>query len=95
MLDDPLKTSSLDRVTATQKPFQLSMPNQRKQFFFTLVVIKTQLLLQILNGDDLLFFRMADSTMLENKGPYKPMLYQFCIANNAVETRFGPLSCLK
>ena len=36
----------------------------------------------------LFVFRMADSTKLENKGYYKPMLYQFCIANNAVETRF-------
>ena len=35
-----------------------------------------------------MFFRMADSTKLENKGLYKPMLYQFCIANIAVETRF-------
>ena len=52
----------------------------------------------MLNGDDLLFFFriiMADSAMLENKGLYKPVLYQFCIANNAVETRFGPISCLK
>ena len=41
------------------------------------------------------FFRMADSTKLEIKGLKQPMLYQFCIANNAVETRFWPLSCLK
>ena len=41
------------------------------------------------------FFRMADSTKLENEGFYKPMLYQFFIANNAVETRFWPFSCLK
>ena len=34
------------------------------------------------------FFRMAASTKLKNKRFYKPMLYQFCIANNAVETRF-------
>ena len=55
----------------------------------TLVVIKTQLLLQMLNEDDLLFFfSMADSTMPDNKGLYKPMLYQVCITNNAVETRF-------
>ena len=40
-------------------------------------------------------FRMADSTWLENKRLYKPILYQFCIANNEVETRFRPLSCLK
>ena len=53
----------------------------------TLVVMKTQLLLQMLNGDDLNFFRMSDLAKLENKGLYKPMLYQFCIANNAVETR--------
>ena len=37
-----------------------------------------------------IFFRMADSTKLENK-----MLYQFCIANNALKTRFWHLSCLK
>ena len=37
-----------------------------------------------------IFFRIADSTKLENKGFYKPMPYQFCIANNAVETRFDP-----
>ena len=62
----------------------------------TLVIIKTQLLLQMLNGDDLyFFFRMADSYKLENKGLYTPTLCQFCIANNAVETRFWPLSCLK
>ena len=36
------------------------------------------------------FFRMTDSTKLENIGLYKPMLYQFCIANNAIETRFDP-----
>ena len=42
-----------------------------------------------------IFFRTADSTKLENKGFYKPMLYQICIVNNAVETRFWPLSCLK
>ena len=47
----------------------------------TLVVIKTQLLLQMLTT--IIFFKMADSTKLENKGLYKPMLYQFCIANNA------------
>ena len=35
-----------------------------------------------------IFFRMADSTKLENKELHKPMLYQFCNANNAVETRF-------
>ena len=34
------------------------------------------------------FFRMADSTKLENKRLYKPMLYQICIGNNGVETRF-------
>ena len=80
------------------------MPTQRKQYCFwlvniittTLVVIKTQLLLQMLNGDDhYFFFRMVDSTKLENKGLYKPMLYYFFIANNAVETRFWPLYCLK
>ena len=73
------------------------MPTQRKQYCFlianvilttTLVVIKTQRLLQMLNGDDLNFFRMADSTKLENKGLYKPMLDQFCIANNAAEISF-------
>ena len=74
------------------------MPTQRKQYYFclvnviietTLVVIKTQLLLQMLNGDDLsVFFKMANSTKLEKKGLYKLMLYQFCIANNAVETHF-------
>ena len=42
-----------------------------------------------------IFFRMADSTELENKGLYKLMLYQFCIVNNAVEARFWHLSCLK
>ena len=43
----------------------------------------------MLNGDDLyMFFKMADSTKMENKRLYKPMLYQFCIANNGVETRF-------
>ena len=36
---------------------------------------------------------MADSTKLENKRLYKPMLYQFCIAANAVKTRFRPHSC--
>ena len=37
----------------------------------------------MLKGDDLrLFFKMADSTKLENKKRYNPMLYQFCIANN-------------
>ena len=46
-------------------------------------------------GTTLIFFRMADSTKLEKKRLYKPMLYQFCIVNNAVETRFWPLSCLK
>ena len=35
-----------------------------------------------------IFSRMADSTKLENKRLYKPMLYQFCIANNEGETRF-------
>ena len=54
----------------------------------TLVVIKTQRLLQMLIGDDHYFFRMADSTKLENKECYKLMPYQFCIANDAVETRF-------
>ena len=49
----------------------------------------------MLNGDNLFFFRMAYSTKLENKGFDKPMPYQFCIANNAVETRFLTLSCLK
>ena len=43
----------------------------------------------------LVFFRMADLTKLENEGLYKPMLYQFCIANTAVETRAWPLSGLK
>ena len=43
----------------------------------------------------LICFRIADSTKLENKGLYKPMLYQFCIAKNAIETRFWPLSDLK
>ena len=42
-----------------------------------------------------IFFRMADPTKLENKRLYKPMLYQFCIANNAFETRFWSLFCLK
>ena len=74
------------------------MPTQRKNYCFllvnvittsTLVVFKTQILLQMLNGDDLyLFFKMAVSTKLENKRLYKPMLYQFCIANNGVEKRF-------
>ena len=82
----------------TRKPFQLSMPTQRKNYCFlhvnvittvTLVVFKTQILLQMLSGDDLyLFFKLADSTKLENKRLYEPMLYQFCIANNGVETRF-------
>ena len=82
------------------------MPTQRKNncFFLlvnvittvTLVVFKTQILLQMLNGDAIyLFFKMADSTNLENKRLYNPMLYQFCIANNGVETRFWPLFCLK
>ena len=79
------------------------MPTQRKQYCFwlkniiistTLVVFKPQLLLQILNREDL-FLRMADSPKLENKRLYKPMLYQFCIANNAVETHLWPLTCLK
>ena len=55
----------------------------------TLVVFKTQILLQMLNGDDLyLFFKMVDLTKLENKRRYDPMLYEFCIVNNGVETRF-------
>ena len=42
----------------------------------------------MLTGDDLyLLFRMTDSTNLENQGLYKPMLYQFCSASNAVGTR--------
>ena len=49
----------------------------------------------MLNGNDINFFRMADMNKLENKGLYKPMLYRFCIVNNAVETRFWPLVCLK
>ena len=71
---------------------------QRKQYCFllvnviittTLVVFKTQHLLLMLNGDDLyLFFRMANTTKLENKRLYKPMPHQFCIAINGVETRF-------
>ena len=74
------------------------MHTQRKRYCFrlvnviiatTLVVFKTQLLLLMLNGDDLyLFFRKANSTKLENKRLYKPMLHQFCIAINGVETRF-------
>ena len=41
-----------------------------------------------LNAISFLVYRMAYSTRLENKGLYEKMLYQFCIANNAVETRF-------
>ena len=55
----------------------------------TLVVFKTQILFQMLIGDDLyLFFKMAGLTKLENKRPYNLMLYEFCIVNNGVETRF-------
>ena len=80
------------------------MPTQRKQYCFwlvniiittTLVVIKSQLLLQCSIETTFIFFRMANSTKLENKGLYKPMLYQFGIANNAVETSVWLLSCLK
>ena len=57
---------SLLASSLTRKPFQLSMLTQRKQYWFLLVnvitttplvVIKTQLLLQIFNGDDLNFFQ--------------------------------------
>ena len=41
----------------------------------TLVVIKTHLSLQMLNGDDLYFFRMADSATLETND----FLNQCCI----------------
>ena len=34
------------------------------------------------------FFRMANSTKLENKSFYKPMLHQSCNAINGVEKRF-------
>ena len=53
-----------------------------------LVVFKTQLLLQMLNGDDLSFFPEWLIRPSWKTKDYKPMLYQFCIANNAVETGF-------
>ena len=68
------------------------MPTQRKQYCFlvvnviittTLVVIKTQLLLQMLNGDDLNSFQNGFD-QAGKKDFKKPMLYPFCIANNAV-----------
>ena len=61
----------------------------------TLVVFKTQFLLQMLNGDDLNFFQNGWLDQAGNQRMFKTVLYQFCIAINAVETCFWPLSCLK
>ena len=74
------------------------MPTQRKQFCF--LTCKRHYNNDVSCYQDatfasnaqwrqpLFFFRMAASTKLESKGLYKPMLCQFCIASNAVETRF-------
>ena len=56
-----------------------------------LVVIKIQLLLQMPNGDDLYFFRMSDSTKLENKGLSKPVLINFVLPIMQLKHVFDPL----
>ena len=42
----------------------------------------------MLNGDDLYLTQIGRFDQAGKQTTYNPILYQFCIANNGVETRF-------